>query len=103
MSPDHRWFPASEELRERAYEKLLPPLVANIRTEVFAWRAGGYAGASPTSKALLRWWFETEHLSEHLTFLRSARREASARRSRTMRCPPECRAVGITYNSKHGF
>lgn len=33
LRPDHRWFPASEELRERAYEKLLPPLVANIRTE----------------------------------------------------------------------
>jgi len=64
LRPDHRWFPASEELRERAYEKLLPPLVANIRTEVFSWRASGYAGASPTSKALLRWWFETEHLSE---------------------------------------
>jgi type III restriction enzyme len=65
LPPEHRWFPASEELREQAYEKLLPPLVANIRTEVFNWRASGYAGASPTSKALLRWWFETEHLSEH--------------------------------------
>jgi len=65
LRPDHRWFPAAEELRATAYEKLLPPLVANIRTEVFNWRASGYAGASPTSKTLLRWWFETEHLSEH--------------------------------------
>jgi type III restriction enzyme len=24
----------------------------------------GYPGASPTSRALLRWWFETEHLKE---------------------------------------
>jgi type III restriction enzyme len=64
LNPEQRWFPAVEELRDRAYEKLLPPLVANIRTEVFNWRVSRYAGASPTSKALLRWWFETEHLSE---------------------------------------
>ena len=30
ISPDVRWFPAAEELRSTAYEKLLPPLVANI-------------------------------------------------------------------------
>ena len=65
LAPALRWFPAAEELRSTAYEKLLPPLVANIRTEVFNWRASGYAGASPTSNALLRWWFETEHSSEH--------------------------------------
>jgi type III restriction enzyme len=62
---EHRWFPAAEELRTTAYEKLLPPLVAKLRTEVQAWRARGYAGASPTSVALLRWWFETEHLVEN--------------------------------------
>ncbi|HEY4270388.1 MAG TPA: UPF0175 family protein [Candidatus Udaeobacter sp.] len=59
-----RWFPAAEELRTTAYEKLLPPLVAKIRKEVEQWRASDYEGASPTSKALLRWWFETEHLVE---------------------------------------
>ena len=37
-------------------------MVANIRTEVAAWRDSGYAGASDTSRALLNWWFETEHL-----------------------------------------
>jgi type III restriction enzyme len=62
--PDQRWFPAAEELRSTAYEKLLPPLVAKIRSEVSAWRAAGYAGASDTSRALLNWWFETEHLVE---------------------------------------
>lgn len=36
LEPDHRWFPAAEELRSTAYEKLLPPLVAKIRTEVKA-------------------------------------------------------------------
>ncbi|KXV14836.1 type III restriction endonuclease subunit R [Acetobacter malorum] len=59
-----RWFPAAEELRSTAYEKLLPPLVSNIRKEVAIWRAGGYAGATATSRALLTWWFHTEHLIE---------------------------------------
>jgi type III restriction enzyme len=59
-----RWFPADEALRASAYEKLLPPLVAQIRDEVSAWRASGYAAASATSRALLRWWFETPHLVE---------------------------------------
>ncbi len=58
LEPEHRWFPAAEELREKAYEKLLPPLVAKVRSEVKAWRAAGYAGASDTSVALLRWWFD---------------------------------------------
>ncbi|MDR3417363.1 MAG: DEAD/DEAH box helicase family protein [Nevskia sp.] len=64
LLPDQRWFPAAEELRSTAYEKLLPPLVAKIRQEILAWRNQGYAGASATSRALLRWWFETEHLAE---------------------------------------
>ena len=64
LPPATRWFPAAEELRSTAYEKLLPPLVAQIREEVAAWRAGGYAGATPTSLALLTWWFNTDHLME---------------------------------------
>ncbi len=59
--PGQRWFPADETLRNTAYEKLLPPLVAKVREEVFAWRAAGYPGVSPTAKALLLWWFEKEH------------------------------------------
>src|SRR3989338_2126899 len=62
LLPDQRWFPAAEELRSTAYEKLLPPLVAKIRSEVSEWRDTGYAGASNTSRALLNWWVETEHL-----------------------------------------
>ena len=65
LIPEQRWFPADETLRATAYEKLLPPLVANIRREVFAWRGKGYPGASPTSIALLGWWFETDHLLEN--------------------------------------
>ena len=44
---------------------LLPPLVAKVRQEVFDWRSKGYPGASQTSVALLRWWFETDHLLEN--------------------------------------
>lgn len=64
LNPDLRWFPAAEELRSTAYEKLLPPLVAKVREEVKAWRDAKYAGASATSRALLTWWFETAHTSE---------------------------------------
>ena len=54
LIPAQRWFPADEALRSTAYEKLLPPLVAKVREEVYAWRDNGYAGASATSAALLR-------------------------------------------------
>jgi type III restriction enzyme len=65
LVPEQRWFPADEDLRNTAYDKLLPPLVAKIRQEVFRWRAAGYEGASATSRALLQWWFETDHLTEN--------------------------------------
>ena len=65
LIPDQRWFPADEALRSTAYEKLLPPLVAKVREEVFVWRAKGYASASATSAALLRHWFESDHLVEN--------------------------------------
>jgi type III restriction enzyme len=64
LIPSQRWFPADEALRSTAYEKLLPPLVSKIREEVHEWRKADYAGASPTSRALLNWWFETDHLLE---------------------------------------
>lgn len=43
------------------------PTVRAIRAEVDAWRCGGYAGISETSRTLLRHWFENEHLvkNEH--------------------------------------
>jgi type III restriction enzyme len=65
LLPAQRWFPAAEELRNTAYEKLLPPLVAKVREEVYAWRNQGYPGASITSLTLLRHWFDTEHLLEN--------------------------------------
>ena len=64
LPPELRWFPAAENLRETAYDKLLPPLVAKVREGVTAWRLSGYAGSSATSRALLTWWFETDHLQD---------------------------------------
>jgi type III restriction enzyme len=61
LDPKIRWFPADEVLREQGYEKLLPPLVAELRKKVKTWRDSGYDGASGTSKSLLKWWFQTEH------------------------------------------
>ncbi|MFC1632920.1 DEAD/DEAH box helicase family protein [Patescibacteria group bacterium] len=59
--PGVRWFPADEDLRDKGYEKLLPPLVAEIRNEVHEWRKKNYEGVSETSKALLNWWFNEQH------------------------------------------
>lgn len=59
-----RWFLAAEELRGSVYDKLLPPLVAHIREEVEAWRNADYPCAAPTSRALLKHWFQSDHLIE---------------------------------------
>jgi len=62
LEPDLRWFPADESLREHGQEKLLPPLVFTLRRKVKEWRANDYQGASDTSKVLLKYWFQTEHI-----------------------------------------
>ena len=46
LNPDIRWFPADEALRESSYEKLLPPLVHELRKKVKAWRDNGYEGTA---------------------------------------------------------
>jgi len=61
LDPSIRWFPADEALREHGYEKLLPPLVPELRKRVKEWRDNKYAGASTTSQALLNWWFTEPH------------------------------------------
>jgi len=33
LNPEHRWFPADEDLRDSAYDKLVPPFVNKIRRE----------------------------------------------------------------------
>lgn len=62
LNPEIRWFPADEDLREKGFEKLIPPLVAELRKRVFEWRKENYAGASETSKSLLSYWFKEEHI-----------------------------------------
>lgn len=62
LDPAIRWFPADEALRESSMEKLMPPLVAELRRQVKEFRDEGYSGATETSKSLLNWWFNTPHL-----------------------------------------
>jgi len=62
LDPAMRWFPADEALREISMEKLMPPLVSELRKKVKEWRDNGYLGATDTSRSLLNWWFKTPHL-----------------------------------------
>ena len=62
LDPSIRWFPADETLRTTSFEKLLPPLVPELRKLVKKFRESGYDGATQTSKSLLNWWFKTPHL-----------------------------------------
>ena len=59
LDPDIRWFPADKSLRETSSEKLMPPLVPELRKQVKAWRDKNYSGATDTSRSLLNWWFNT--------------------------------------------
>ncbi len=62
LDPAVRWFPADEALRESSSHKLMPPLVPQLRKKVKEWRDSGYVGAAATSRSLLNWWFNTQHL-----------------------------------------
>ncbi|MCK9333490.1 MAG: DEAD/DEAH box helicase family protein, partial [Candidatus Cloacimonetes bacterium] len=62
LDPSIRWFPADETLRETSMEKLIPPLVSELRKKVKDFRDSGYEGATDTSRSLLTWWFNTPHL-----------------------------------------
>ncbi len=62
LDPGIRWFPADEALRESSMEKLMPPLVAELRRKVKGFRDGAYVGATDTSRSLLNWWFNKPHL-----------------------------------------
>ena len=65
LDPAIRWFPADEALRETSMDKLMPPLVTQLRKKVKEFRDGGYVGACDTSKSLLNWWFREPHLLPH--------------------------------------
>jgi type III restriction enzyme len=62
IDPTNRWYPGTEELDLEDASKLIPPLVAEIRAGVHAWRLSGYQGVSATSRALLNHWFGATHL-----------------------------------------
>jgi len=62
LDPSIRWFPADEARRETTMDRLMPPLVAQLRKKVAEFRAGGYVGATETSRSLLKWWFSSPHL-----------------------------------------
>ncbi len=64
LTPNERWAPTQSQMDafQNAYEKLLPPLVYKIRLAVAKWRDENYAGASETTKSLLNFWFNQEHL-----------------------------------------
>jgi len=64
LQPNERWAPTQSQMDafQNAYEKLLPPLVYKIRLAVTKWREEEYKGASETSKSLMNFWFNQEHL-----------------------------------------
>lgn len=62
LDPEFRWFPADEALRDSTMEKLMPPLVAELRRKVRGFRESRYGEASETSRSLLNWWFKEPHL-----------------------------------------
>ena len=62
LEPEYRWFPGEEALRETKIGNLLPPLVEELRKAVKKWRDADYEGATNTSKVLLNWWFNTDHI-----------------------------------------
>ena len=55
LEPVDRWFPADEALRESSMDRLMLPLVSQLRRRVREWRDSGCAGAADTSKSLLKW------------------------------------------------
>ena len=62
LDPTIRWFPAEEDLRQPGgYEKLLPPFCAHVTRGGEEMARKNYEGANATSRALLNWWFKTEH------------------------------------------
>jgi len=46
LDPEIRWFPADETLRETSADKLMPPLVHQLRRKVKEFLDGGYMGAT---------------------------------------------------------
>ncbi|MBN1233976.1 MAG: DEAD/DEAH box helicase family protein [Candidatus Coatesbacteria bacterium] len=64
IDPSLRWKPDENEIIEQDYATLIPPLVDKIRKGVKEWRRSNYKGATETTKALFKFWFDTEHYLE---------------------------------------
>ncbi|MFH1931342.1 MAG: DEAD/DEAH box helicase family protein [Pseudomonadota bacterium] len=60
LDPNIRWAPSQDNLFQKAYEQLIPPLVYKIRLAVKEWRDSYYSGVSETTKALLQFWFKPD-------------------------------------------
>src|SRR3990172_11323901 len=56
LDPAIRWFPADEALRESSSEKLMPPLVPQLRRKVKEWRGNGDVGGGEHNKNILHYW-----------------------------------------------
>ena len=61
LDPAVRWYPGDALLGSIGQEKLLAPLVHKVREGVKEWRESGYVGASRTTRALLKYWFQRLH------------------------------------------
>ncbi len=72
IPPQDRWIP-TKDIAKKELHQILAPLVSKIRLEVFDWRKNNYPNVSKTSKALINWWFLTEHENFRYYF---AQREA---------------------------
>lgn len=62
LDPAQRWLPDAPNVDGTANQLQLPPLVPELRQKVKEFRENAYSGASPTSLALLHWWFLEEQL-----------------------------------------
>lgn len=60
LDPNIRWAPSQDDLQQKAYEQLIPPLVYKVRMAVKEWRDSDYSGATETTRALLHFWFKPE-------------------------------------------
>ncbi len=56
LAPEIRWKP------DATHDALLPPLVQALRTQVQQFRDDDYVQATATSRTLLKYWFQTEHI-----------------------------------------
>lgn len=65
LDPAIRWFPG-DDVSDKDRYNLMPPLVSVLREKIKEWREAEYAGASETSRSLLKWWFATDHIKENV-------------------------------------